>query len=144
MSLKFTGDMSHDNEEWCKIWRGIDLSLRNWHEEFDEFCSEHFKVLKMFTLMRSFWQCTDELSFMILKSDAKIWRKTDLWLKKWHEKLGKFPAELLKFSQLGIWWNSFVQSRKCMTLSFTEDYVSWQWRIMHNLKRNWIVISKLT
>ena len=25
--------MCHDNEEWCKIWRGIDLSFQNWHEE---------------------------------------------------------------------------------------------------------------
>ena len=71
-------------------------------------------------------------------------RKTDLWLKKWHEKLGKFPAELLKLSKLGIWWDSLVQSRKCMTLKFTEGYVSWQWRIMQNLKRDWLVISKLT
>ena len=29
--------MCHDNEEECKIWRGIDLSFQNWHEEFDEF-----------------------------------------------------------------------------------------------------------
>ena len=26
----------HDNEEWCKIWREIDLSVQNWHEEFDD------------------------------------------------------------------------------------------------------------
>ena len=29
--------MRHDNEEWSKMWRGIDLSVQNWHEEFDEF-----------------------------------------------------------------------------------------------------------
>ena len=29
--------MCHDIEEWCKIWKGIDLSVQNWHEEFDEF-----------------------------------------------------------------------------------------------------------
>ena len=31
------GFMCHDNEEWCKIWRGIDLSFQNWHEEFDKY-----------------------------------------------------------------------------------------------------------
>ena len=31
------GVMCHDNDEWCKIWRGIDLSVQNWHEEFDNF-----------------------------------------------------------------------------------------------------------
>ena len=31
------GVMCHDNEEWCKIWRGIDLSFQNWHDEFDKY-----------------------------------------------------------------------------------------------------------
>ena len=29
------GVLCHDNEEWYKIWREIDLSVQNWHEEFD-------------------------------------------------------------------------------------------------------------
>ena len=33
----YRGVMCHDNEEWCKIWRGIDLSVQIWHEEFDNF-----------------------------------------------------------------------------------------------------------
>ena len=49
------GVICHDNEEWCKIWRGIDLSFQNWHEEFDEFWPEHLKVSKIFILMGSFW-----------------------------------------------------------------------------------------
>ena len=52
---------------------------------------------------------------------CKIWRKTDLWFEKWHEKFGKFSPELLKLSKLGLWWDSFVQSRKGMTLKFTEE-----------------------
>ena len=32
------------NEEWCKNWRGIDLSDQNWHEEFDEFWPEPVKI----------------------------------------------------------------------------------------------------
>ena len=31
------GVMCNDNEEWWKIWRGMDLSFQNWHKEFDEF-----------------------------------------------------------------------------------------------------------
>ena len=45
----------HDNEDWGKIWRGLDLSFQSWHEEFDEFWSEHFKVPKIFILICSFW-----------------------------------------------------------------------------------------
>ena len=33
----YRGVMRHDNGEWCKIWRGIDLSFQNWQEESDEF-----------------------------------------------------------------------------------------------------------
>ena len=49
------GVICHDNEEWCKIWRGIDLSVQNWHEEFDKFWPKHLKISKLFILMCSFW-----------------------------------------------------------------------------------------
>ena len=39
-------DTCHDSEEWCKIWRGIDLSIQNWHEEFDEFDPSTWKSQK--------------------------------------------------------------------------------------------------
>ena len=50
----------------------------------------------------------------------KIWRKTDLWFEKWHEEFGKFSPKHSKVSKLGLWWDPFVQSRKCMGLKFTE------------------------
>ena len=55
------------------------------------------------------------------KGWCKIWRKTDLWFGKWHEKFGKFSPEHLKVSKLELWWDPFVQSRKCMSLKLTED-----------------------
>ena len=71
--------MCHDNEEWCKIWRGIDLSFQNWHEEFDEFWPKHLKISKIFILMCSFWAKYTlfelkkvQLSFMKLKRDTKF------------------------------------------------------------------------
>ena len=41
----------HDNEKRCKIGREIDLSLENWHEDFDEFWPKHSKISKICTLM---------------------------------------------------------------------------------------------
>ena len=56
MSLKFTGKFCvNDNEEWCKIWRGIDLSVQSWHEEFDEFWPKHSEIPKIYTLIGCFW-----------------------------------------------------------------------------------------
>ena len=47
--------MCYDNEELCKIWKGIDLSVQNRHGEFNKFWSEHWKVSKIWTLMSCFW-----------------------------------------------------------------------------------------
>ena len=48
----YRGFMCDDNEEWCKIedlkkYCFIVLSIQNWHEECDEFWSEHSKILKI-------------------------------------------------------------------------------------------------
>ena len=42
------GVICHDNEELCKIWRATDLSFQSWHEEFDKFWPEHFKLSNIF------------------------------------------------------------------------------------------------
>ena len=55
MSLKSTEALCHDNEEWCKIWRRIDLPLRNRPEEFDEFWPELLKISEILILMCPFW-----------------------------------------------------------------------------------------
>ena len=33
----YRGVMSHNTEEWCNIWGGIDLCFKKWHEELGEF-----------------------------------------------------------------------------------------------------------
>ena len=51
---------------------------------------------------------------------CKIWGKADLLLGKWHEEFCKFSPEHSKMSKLELWWDPFAQSRKCMSLKFTE------------------------
>ena len=53
---------------------------------------------------------------------CKIWRKTDFCFQKWHEEFAKFSREHLKVSKSGLWWDSFIQSRKCMSLKFTGGF----------------------
>ena len=86
------GVMCHDNEEWHKTWRGIDLSVQNWHEEFDEFWPEHWKISNICSLMGWFWP---------------------------------------KYKMFGL--------RKVQW-----SYVWLHWRLMQNLKENWLVLSKMT
>ena len=51
----YRGVICYDNEEWCKIWKEIDQSLQNWHEEFNKFWPEHSKISKICTLMGCVW-----------------------------------------------------------------------------------------
>ena len=111
----YRGVICHENEEWCKIGRGIDLSFQNWHDNFDEFWPKHSKISKNCTLMGFLWpkyimfdlkRCR---GFMFGSTEYwwKIWRKIDFCFQKWHEKFGKFLPEYLKVSKFGLWWDSF-------------------------------------
>ena len=125
----YRGVICHKNEEWCKNWRGIDFSVQNWHEQFDEFCFKHSKISKICTLMGCLWpkyimfdlKKYKRVIFDSTKNWRKRWRKTDFSYQKWHEEFGKRSPENLEVSKLGLWWYSFVQSQKCMSLKFTGE-----------------------
>ena len=120
--------MCYGNEKWYKNWR-VDLSVQNWHEEFDEFWSECFKISKMCTLMGCIWP--KYIIFELKKYRgvmfdgteywSKFWRKTDFCFQKWHAKFWKFSPKHMKVSKLELWWNSFIQNRKCISLKFTGE-----------------------
>ena len=143
--------MSYYTEKGCKIWRKTDLMFQKW-QEFGEFWSEHSKVSKICTLIGPF--CAKYIIFDLKKyrgvifhdteESCKIWRKTDLWFGKWHEEFGKFSPEHSKVSKLGLWWDPFIQSTKCMSLKFTEEVMfhdneEWYklWRGIDMLFQNW-------
>ena len=71
---------------------------------------------------------------------CKIWKKTDLWFWKWHEEFGKFSPEHEKVSKLGLWWDPFVQSRKRMSLKFTEELCVMTVKNDTKIKSNWLAI----
>ena len=66
-------------------WRVIELSVENWHEEFDKFWPEHLEILKNCTLMGCFWPKYTMFELKIYRGVmfngieywCKIWRKTD-------------------------------------------------------------------
>ena len=125
----YRGVMCHENEEWYKNWRGINFSVQNWHGQFDEFWFKHSKISKICTLIGCLWpkyimfdlKKYRGVMFGSTEYWCKIWRKTDFSFQKWHEKFGIFSPGHLKVSKLGLWWDSFVQSWKCMSLRFTGE-----------------------
>ena len=120
--------MPHDSEDWCKIWIKIYLLLAKW-QEFGEIWPKHSKFSKIYTFICSY--CAKYLMFDLkncmevifhnTEKWYKIWRKTDLRCGKWLEKYGKFSPEHFKMSKLGLWWDPLIQSRKSMSLKFTEE-----------------------
>ena len=57
---------------------------------------------------------------------------------------GKFSTGHLKVSRLGLWRDPLIQSRKSRSLKFTEELCVMTMKMMQSLKRNWLVVSKLT
>ena len=95
------GVMSHENEEWCKNSSELDLSIQNWHEEFDHFSPKHLKISKICTLMSYFWP--KYIMFELKKVQRSyVWlqwilmqnlKENWLVLSKRHEEFGRFSPE---------------------------------------------------
>ena len=118
---KYRGVMSHDIEEWCKTWRKNNLLFQKF-KKFGEFWSKHWKVSKICNLIGPFRAkyIISELKnykrviFHDTEESCKIWRKTKLWFRKWHEQFGKFSSEHLKVLKVVLSLDPFAQSRKYM------------------------------
>ena len=94
--------------------------FQEWHEDFDEFWPEHLNVSKIFTLMHSFW--AKYILFELKKYWGVIFKDTEVGYKIWR-------GINLSFQN----WHKEFDMR---------SYLIWQWRVMHNLKKNWLVVWK--
>ena len=63
------------------------------------------------------------------------WRKFDLRFRKWYDEFAKFHQNTWKCLNRDFDWT---------LLSKIQNTFSWQWRMVKNMKRNWLVSSKLT
>ena len=94
----------HVNEKRFKIGRGIDLSFQNWHENFDQFWSEHSKISKICTLMGWLWpkyimfelKSTEKLCLLVLNIDAKFEGKLTCAFKNDMRNFGNFHQSTWK------------------------------------------------
>ena len=102
--------MSHDTEEWCKIWRWINLLFQKWQKLGK--LTWALEIHKISTLIGFF--CVNYIPFDLKKYReiifhdteewCKIWRSTDMWFGKWHEQFGKCAPDHSEVSKLGLWW----------------------------------------
>ena len=112
----YRGVLCQGNEEWCTIWRGIDLSVQNWHGEFNEFWPEHSKLSKSCTLMGFFWtkyikfelkKSVGELCLMALDIDPTFEGKLTCAFKNDMRNLANFHQSMFGSLKIGTLMGSF-------------------------------------
>ena len=108
----YRGVMCHENEEWCKNWKGINLPVQNWHKKFDEFWSEHSKISKNCILRGEI--CTLYLNLHLNLHFICFWTKYIMFeLKKSLEKLCLMTL------------NIAAKFEGTMTYAFKNDMRNW-------------------
>ena len=137
---KYRRVISHDIEEWWKVWRKTDLWFQIWHEGFSEFSPNHSKVWKFHS---------DEV---FLSKVCEVWANKDIeelylswhWtvvqnlnksltlcFQKWHEEFGEYfnwrtqKSEKLFFDGLFL-----SKAYNASVRNIQKNYVSWHWKVM--------------
>ena len=129
------------------------MTMKN-HTKIEEELTCHFKIdMRNLTNFDPITQKFPKFAFQMgyrgvifhdTEKWCKIWQKTDLWFEIWHKEFGKFSPQHLKLSKLGLWWGSFVQSRKCMSLKFTEELCVMTMKNDAKFEEELFVVSKFT
>ena len=150
----YRGVIFNDTGEWWKIWSGIDLLVQNWNEDFNIFWLEHSKIPKLYPLMCYAWpkyimfehRKYRGVMFDGTKDWCKIWRKTGLRLQKLHD-LHKNLANFDQSTQKSKNWDFdgilLSKVENVWTYNLQGFYVSWQWKMIQNLKKNWLSFQNL-
>ena len=110
----YRGAMCHDNEEWCKIWREIDLSFQIWRiltQAFESLQNLHFKWAPSDQRIYNVWAKEAQT----LKSDAKFEEKLTCGLKN-------DKRNLVNFHKLKLWIAHSAGFFKCLTESLFLRY----------------------
>ena len=83
------------------------------------------------------------LFVMIMKNDAKL--EEELTFQNWHGKFDKFWPERSKVSNIctlmGSFWSKYIMFD---LKKVQRSYFWWHWRLLQNVKENWLVLSKMT
>ena len=81
---------------------------------------------------------------MTLKGDAKFKGKMTCNLKNNFKNLLYFHASSWKFENLHFDGLLLSKAYKDLDEKVQKSYVSWHWRVMQSLKKNWLLVPKMT
>ena len=82
--------------------------------------------------------------FDCTEDSCKIWRQIELYFLKWHEEFDKFSPEHVSKSKIwDFYWVLLSKVENVWAWNLQGSYVSWEWWMLQNLKKNWLVNLKL-
>ena len=137
--------MQNLKKSWVVVWK---IAWGIW-----QIFTRALKSPKIGTLMGSFYpnKKTNELKTDrgVMRYDneerCKTWRVIDLSFQNWHKELDKFWPQHSKISKICTLMISFWPNyMMCKAKRIWGSYAWKLWRLMQNLKENWLVFSKMT
>ena len=81
---------------------------------------------------------------MTLKGVAKFKRKLTCGLKNDIRNLVNFYASSWKSKNWHFDWIRLSKAYKYLDEKVQKSYVSWHWKVMQSLKKNWLLVPKIT
>ena len=81
---------------------------------------------------------------MTLKGVAKSKQKLTCGLENDIRNLVNFHASSWKSENLHFDWIHLSKACKYLDEKVQKSYVSWHWRVMQSLKKNWLLVPKMT
>ena len=87
---------------------------------------------------------SEELCVMTQKGVAKFKRKLPCGLKNDIRNLVNFHASSWKSENMYFDWIHLSKTCKYLDEKVQKSYVSWHWRVMQSLKKNWFLVPKMT
>ena len=127
--------MFHDTKKWYKIWLAV------WKMTWG-----------IGTLM---WSCYPKQKIIELKINrgvmyhdneewCKIWRGFGLSYQNWHHNLTNFDPSTPISQKFALQWLLLNKVYNVWANKVQKKYVWWHWRLMQNLRKNWLVLPIMT
>ena len=118
-------DLDKRSPSKCKI---SDFRLFTWNVTLiGSFCRKRIK----FQPKKHRWVVSHDI-----EEWCKIWRKTYLLFQKWQE--------FSSLENLHFDWSLLCKVFNVWPKNVQRSYLSWRWRVMQNLKKNWLVAFQKT
>ena len=147
---KYRRVIFHDTKQWWKIWKTLILWFQKWHEVLGDLSSsENPKVWKLYidglflskvytVSVRNFQKNYLSWHWRVFKCNLTCRLKNDI------RNLVNFHVSGWKPENLNFHWIRLSKAYKYLDKKVQKSYVPWHWRVMQGLKKNWLLVRKMT